>query len=114
MSDSRFDEDGWTVVSNKRTQKYYPPPHTVSPCDRERIHVYLEKKFGINGLAECLNSSEKYYENGWQFNRVIRGDMDEVDNLKLNGSIWEYSFVPIQGNKWGDKVLFKRPLCRGN
>jgi hypothetical protein len=97
--------EAWTTVGakKKRDTRHYIRTHEADE---------VEKKLNIIGLSRALLSKESraLQDEGWKYERVIRGNDARDQNLDT-----DYDFMrrmPIEGNPYGDEVLFMMPVER--
>lgn len=102
------DDEGWTVVVDKRRQKRAVRSRYISETTAAR----LQRDMDITGLADVLLSTESrnLQEDGWVFDRVIKNDAETPpeDEPRDTDTI-EYICLPIQ-NRWNDRALFSRRI----
>ncbi len=99
--------DDWTTVPAKNKKK-----RDTSHYIKEREADALEKKLDIINLSRTLTGKESrlLQDDGWRFERVIRGNDPDEQTADTVGM----QRIPIEGNIYGDEVLFTNMFHKNN
>lgn len=95
-------DDAWHTVALKKRQR--DTRHYI----KEREADALAKKHDIIGLSRALTGREsrQLQDAGWKFERVLRGN-DPTEQVADTDGMRR---VSIEGNRYGDELLFVRPM----
>ncbi len=110
--DTKAKMSGWVTVEKKKRPK-------AKHLTRQKA-LALQHDLDIAGLAKILLSieSKNLQDEGWRFDRVLRGNIVEDQTgspatRKIEpppvSDVFEYTWLPVS-NKWGDQALFSRKI----